>query len=357
MATLKFDSDYWETSLPDIQKLPAEEKLHLILSLVIFLGVSIRALLAFIFESNILAVKDRASRFLGYTPSHDDPHLRFPPSHIFAIWTERCTSTDQRDQLREMITPLAHAIDLTIARMRELMQPGVLARKYQDLSPFLYGLLHTFTASPNRYRREKKDKQEKRKAEESESSSDSMPVPEAAAAESGADSDWDDDPDVDYDESALPSRSHDRRALKALAITLAISMLSFVRNRATNLLPLLLGLFFKISGTSTRVLRTLSNTGVCVSGRTVERLKARISDDAIQLGIALIRSGTMFCTLFGNINIFLRKSQQRITNRNSMIHATNVALIAIPGVDPAAQDLEARLVMRGLRAAATVDDI
>jgi hypothetical protein len=89
----------------------------------------------------------------------------------------------------------------------------------------------------------------------------------------------------------------------------------------------------------------------------VERLKARISDDAIQLRIALIRSGTMFCTLFDNINIFLRKSQQRITNRNSMIHATNVALIAIPGVDPAAQDLEARLVMRGLRAAATVDDI
>ncbi|KAJ7257097.1 hypothetical protein C8J57DRAFT_1649282 [Mycena rebaudengoi] len=58
------------------------------------------------------------------------------------------------------------------------------------------------------------------------------------------------------------------------------------------------------------------------------------------------RSGTMFCTLFDNINNFLRKSQQRITNRNSMIHATNVALIAIPGVDPAAQDFEARLVMR-----------
>ncbi|KAJ7241066.1 hypothetical protein C8J57DRAFT_1244885 [Mycena rebaudengoi] len=79
-------------------------------------------------------------------------------------------------------------------------------------------------------------------------------------------------------------------------------------------------------------------------------LKARISDDAIQLGITLIRSGTMFCTLFDNINIFLRKSQQRITNRNSMIHATNVALIAIP-------DLEARLAMRGLRAAAIVDNI
>ncbi|KAJ7274044.1 hypothetical protein C8J57DRAFT_1506165 [Mycena rebaudengoi] len=175
MATLKFDSEYWETSLPDIQKLPSEDKLHLILSLVIFLGVSIRALLVFIFETNILA-------------------------------------------LREMITPLAHAIvldesdsiitdpslkicikDLTIARMCELMQPGVLARKYQCSAPFLYGLLHTFTASPNRYCRRKKDKEDKGKAKESESSFDSMPAPKtaAAAAESAADSDWDDDPDVD----------------------------------------------------------------------------------------------------------------------------------------------------------------
>ncbi|KAJ7257096.1 hypothetical protein C8J57DRAFT_1649280, partial [Mycena rebaudengoi] len=218
MATLTFDSDYWETSLPDAPcrgKTPPD-------TLPCHISWCIHPLLAFIFESNILAVKDRASRFLSYTPSHDDPHLRLPPSHIFAIWTEQCTSTDQRDQLREMITPLAHAIvldesdsiitkpslkirikDLTIARMHELIQPGVLARKYQDLSPFLYGLLHTFAASPNRYRRGKKDKQEKRKAEESEYFSDSMSVPEpaAAAAESGADSDWDDDPDVDYDES------------------------------------------------------------------------------------------------------------------------------------------------------------
>ncbi|KAJ7240950.1 hypothetical protein C8J57DRAFT_1143242, partial [Mycena rebaudengoi] len=183
------------------------------------------------------------------------------------------------------------------------------------------------------------------------------------SAESGDNSDWEDDPDLDYDESGSSESTSRPEGFEGFsrnpvfAITLAISMLSFVRNRETNILPLLLGLFFKISGTSTRVLRMLSNTGVCVSGCTVERLKARISEDAIQIGIALIRSGTMFCTLFDNINIFLRKSQQRITNRNSMIHATNVALIAIPGVEVAAQDLEARLAMRGLRAAATVEDI
>lgn len=134
-------------------------------------------------------------------------------------------------------------------------------------------------------------------------------------------------------------------------------MLAFVRNRATNLLPLLLCLFFKISGTSTRVIRMLSNVGVCVSGRTAERLKVRISEDAIQLAVALVRSGRMFMTIFDNINIFLRKSQQRITNRNSMIHATNVALFALKDVDPAAQDLKPKLALRGQRKRATVEDI
>jgi hypothetical protein len=61
------------------------------------------------------------------------------------------------------------------------------------------------------------------------------------------------------------------------ATILAISMLAFVRNRATNVLPVLLGLFFKISGTSSRVMLMLSNAGVCVSGRTIERLKLYIS--------------------------------------------------------------------------------
>lgn len=36
-----------------------------------------------------------------------------------------------------------------------------------------------------------------------------------------------------------------------------------------------------------------------------------------------------FCTIFDNINIYLRNFQQRITNRHSMIHATNCAVVAI----------------------------
>lgn len=105
----------------------------------------------------------------------------------------------------------------------------------------------------------------------------------------------------------------------------------------------------------------LSNAGICVSGRTVERLKIRISEDAISLAIQLITCNRLFFTIFDNINIFLRKSQQRVTNQNSMIHATNAAIIAIPDSSEeerlGAEDLAAKHALRGKRANATVEDI
>lgn len=110
---------------------------------------------------------------------------------------------------------------------------------------------------------------------------------------------------------------------------IAITILAFVRNRATNVLPLILGLFFKVSGTSSRVMTMLSNVGLCVSGRTVKRLKKRISNDAIEYAVKLMTSGHLFSTTFDNINIYVRKWQQRLTNKNAMIHATNCAIVAI----------------------------
>ncbi|KAF8139261.1 hypothetical protein K438DRAFT_1638043, partial [Mycena galopus ATCC 62051] len=139
---------------------------------------------------------------------------------------------------------------------------------------------------------------------------------------------------------------------------LTISMLAFVRNRATNVLPLALGLFFKISGTSSRVVLMLSNAGVCVSSRTIERLKIRITEDAIQFAVALMTSGQVFFTLFDNINIFLRKSQQRISNTNDMINATNSAVVGIDEVEPFTEaDLAEQLALRGQGAKARPQDI
>lgn len=148
--------------------------------------------------------------------------------------------------------------------------------------------------------------------------------------------------------------------MKLQAILMAITMLVFVRNQATNLLPLIIRLFLKVNGTGSRAMTMLSNVGICVSGRTVERLKKRISDDAVAHAVELVTSGRLFCTIFDNINIYLRKFQQRITNQNQMIHATNCAILAIDeeGLDiTQVENLDTKLKNRGKRAQAVFEDI
>ncbi|KAJ7799156.1 hypothetical protein B0H14DRAFT_3788541 [Mycena olivaceomarginata] len=264
---------------------------------------------------------------------------------VFSLWRNKTRYPAAQKHLREMTIPCAHELalqdsdrvisspllsirlkTLTIRQLREMLHPQKLIEIMEGLAPFTWGILHTFCASPNASRKRKK-------AEEDEP----MPVGEE---------DWEDDPNDDPDlESgeADPGSSAGRSWTRdypgfsrnpIFAILLTISMLAFVRNRATNILPLILGLFFKISGTSSRVVLMLSNAGVCVSSRTVERLKARITEDAIQLAVQLITSGRVFFTIFDNINIFLRKSQQRLSNTNDMINATNCAVNSLLfGVD------------------------
>ncbi len=138
----------------------------------------------------------------------------------------------------------------------------------------------------------------------------------------------------------------------------AVCMCLFVRNRATNVLALPLGLFLKISGTSERVLTLLSNVGLSVSSTTVERVKEHISDNAVQLAVSLITSTSLFYIIFDNINLYLRKFQEHIYNQHSMIHATNSAVIAISEGDPAkVEDLSAKLEQCGKRVQATWDNI
>jgi hypothetical protein len=120
---------------------------------------------------------------------------------------------------------------------------------------------------------------------------------------------------------------------------------------------MMLGLFLEIGGTSSRILNTLSNAGACVSIITIERLKEVLSKDAVAFAVELMQGTGMFYLIFDNINIFLRRSQQRLFNKNSMIHATNAAAIGIPDADIAAEDLTAKLENRGKRAQATGADI
>ncbi|KAF8172603.1 hypothetical protein K438DRAFT_1611725, partial [Mycena galopus ATCC 62051] len=135
------------------------------------------------------------------------------------------------------------------------------------------------------------------------------------------------------------------------------SIMAFTRNTGTNVFPMILGLFLEIGGTNSRILSTLSSAGACVSITTLERLKKILSQDAVAHAINLIRSPGVRYIIFDNINIFLRKSQQRLFNKNTMIHATNAAVISLPNANPLAEDLDAKRKRRGKRAAATGADI
>ncbi|KAJ7572576.1 hypothetical protein C8J56DRAFT_806986 [Mycena floridula] len=339
-----------------MQKASSIAKFHLLFSLLMFLKVSLAAFFQFVFESEIKVITDRVSRFMGYTPSAQTADAQFPPSMLFRHWYNQARFPRARKHLQAMIQECAFDIaveesdniisykgfklrikSLTIASLRKILNPKVLVKHYQELAPFTWNLLLKFSSSPNPYRR-------RNQTTAANDATDTGPAEF---------SDWDDDPDLDEmgpDGPQMFTKDEGFTRNPIFAVMAAISMLAFVRNKATNILPLMLGLFFKINGTGSRPMQLLSNIGLSVSSRTVERLKKRISEDAIALAVELMRSGKLFYVIFDNINIFLRKFQQRITNKNSMIHATNCCIIAIDedGIDvQQAQNLQDKLDLRG----------
>ncbi|KAJ7598550.1 hypothetical protein C8J56DRAFT_1039439 [Mycena floridula] len=364
--TLQFDNAYWMEKLgPDMQKAAPLTKFHLLFSLLVFLKVSLAAFFKFIFESEIKVVKDRVSRFMGYTPTAQTADIVFPPSMLFRHWYNRAHFPGARKHLQAMIQECAFDIalaesdniisykgfklrikSLTIGSLRKLLNPKVLARRYQELAPFTWNLLLRFSSSPNPYRHRNSD-------------------PAGTTSPSGPAeySDWDDDPDLDdMGPDIQPAFTKDEGFTRnpVFAVITAISMLAFVRNKATNIMPLMLGLFFKINGTGSQVMQLLSNIGLSVSSRTVEWLKKRISEDAVALAVDLMHSGKLFYVIFDNINIFLRKFQQQITNKNSMIHATNCCIVAIDedGIDvEGAENLKQKLDLCGNHANAKFSDL
>ncbi|KAK6995635.1 hypothetical protein R3P38DRAFT_2800815 [Favolaschia claudopus] len=326
LATLQYDNDYWQSkfSSEEMKTLTPEAKFQLVFSLTIFFSISVRQLLYWLFTTNIPRVTRAVSHFMGYFPTNHSLEEQFGPAMLFALWRDGDRYPRAQLFLRDMTVPCAHELifedsnriitspllqvrvkTLTIQQLRDLLHPSKLIEIIKGLAPFTWGLLHTFSASPNAWRKRPKQK--------------------AGEEMQGEEEDWVDDPNDDplesgeagLGDSAGTSWQKEYPGFSrnpVFAILLTITMLAFVRNRATNLLPLILGLFFKISGTSARVVLMLSNAGICVSSHTVERLKVRITEDAIQLAVQLMTSG---------------QAQQRLSNKNDMINATNSAVVAI----------------------------
>ncbi|GAW01064.1 hypothetical protein LENED_002634 [Lentinula edodes] len=226
----------------------------------------------------------------------------------------------------------------------------MLYEKYCKLAPFTTTLLRIFTASPNRYQQRKSANKDKSSDSESNIEMEDVQSDGSPDQSGRLEDTFIASGDIKTEADAQNTESLD---VTEAAITLVIAMLTFLRNRATNFLPLLLGLFFMINGTSTRVMIMLNAVGITVSARTVERLKEELTKSAINFAIDLIASPALWYIIYDNINIYQKKWDQRITNRNEMIHATNSAVIGIDGdgIDTdKVSDLHARLEKRGQRA-------
>ncbi|KAI1795010.1 hypothetical protein LXA43DRAFT_939422 [Ganoderma leucocontextum] len=380
--TLQYSSDFWEEVFAG-QETPKDTtgKLHLVFSLLVYLALPLHHLLVFAFSSHIKAVRTRANRFFDYrthagAESTEPPGRIFWPERVYRLWHENWVNA--QGHLHELIVqPCAEEVaveesdelikepsfrikrsSLTMASIRCLMSPTTILSVIKEKAPFTYRLLHAFTTAPNEYRKKKF-----RRTGEGMVQAAGERAEEDISSEAGGMDEEGDDGDPEAADDALGNNKWEDlypgfARNPTSVIMVVICMCLFVRNRATNVLALPLGLFLKISGTSERVLTLLSNIGLSVSSTTVERVKERISEDAVRLAVSLITGATLFYIIFDNINLYLRKFQERIYNRHTMIHATNAAVIAISEGDTAkVEDVASKLEQRGKRIHAKWDDI
>ncbi|KAJ7786989.1 hypothetical protein B0H14DRAFT_3506087 [Mycena olivaceomarginata] len=333
---------------------------QLVFSLLLFLGLSIREFLIFLFESTLPVVKNRAGIFMGNQKKNGFApgrifhawHDRFPKSipHLHSTIIKPCVeeiALQESDRVINYPRLKVRLLDCTLDYIRNVLNPGILPRIYLEDAPFTWDYLSVFTTSPNKWHKER-----------ARMGTDGEPATPREVDE------WEETPEGSTEESAEFAGETEGfwkgmgfARNPTFALVLVFSLMAFTRNTGTDLFPLILGLFLEIGGTGSRILNTLSNAGVCVSVTTVERLKKVLSEDAVAHAVTLIQSPGMFYLIFDNINIFLRKSQQRLFNKNSMIHATNAAVVALPDALPAAADFDTKQKARGKRAVATGTDI
>lgn len=356
------------------------EKLEYISTILIHECITYRSLLLHLFGSQDTKLRARAGNFLKYQSSATDLATRFPAAKLFELWWEGTPSC--RPNLQDLvILPYAKKIalaesdrgisdpslqvklgKLTIEDIRQTLDPHRLIAKYRELFPFTTALFLTFTASPNRHRkRNLNGSVDSSQADPEEYEDDGVEANEVTDDGWTGKGDWRSDPQWEgfsrWPLLVRAARIYDSNLVlnELQGLLLCFSIMLFIRNRATNLLALLIGLFLKINGAGSRIISVFSKAGVSTSNSTLERVKIRLSDDAVQQAVAHIMSGRPYYIIFDNINLYLRKFEQRLSNRNSMIHATNAAIIPLK-LKSDFEDLAAFLRLRGQRAKAVLAD-
>jgi hypothetical protein len=205
-------------------------------------------LLAF-YTSHDPIVSQQARRNLSYTAGQS-----FAPEKILNAWLDHGPSGESQEQLHLAITRKAadimvketdkayHQDELRISSSKldipylttEFGLKKMLVL-YQTVLPCLWLLLSTILAAQNDY--EKKTGREKEGKEEM--------IPRVSAA--------------------MYSSSEASYLFENQVIVVIISMLLFMRNRATDAFQLVMGLFLSSAGASRRLIDTFNHIGICVS--------------------------------------------------------------------------------------------
>lgn len=165
----------------------------------IFLSVSTKQLMHWLFTTEIPSVTKRISHFMGFFATESTLEAQFAPALIFNLWRDGSRWPKAQNYLREMTIPCAHELalqdsdrvissphlrvqlkTLSIHKLRELLHPTKLVEIIKELAPFTWGILHTFSASPNKARKQRKTDED-------------VPMPPSA----GVEEDWADDPNDD----------------------------------------------------------------------------------------------------------------------------------------------------------------
>ncbi|KAJ6612493.1 hypothetical protein B0H10DRAFT_2436963 [Mycena sp. CBHHK59/15] len=177
----------------------------------IFLSVSTRQLMHWLFTTEIPSVTKRISHLMGFHTNESTLETQFAPALIFNLWRDGSRWPKAQKYLREMTIPCAHELalqdsnriiasphlrvrlkTLTIRQLRELLHPTKLIEIIKELAPFTWGILHTFSTTPNKARRQRKTDED-------------VPMPPTST---GVEEDWADDPNDDENieegDSSLP---------------------------------------------------------------------------------------------------------------------------------------------------------
>ncbi|KAH6899337.1 hypothetical protein BKA70DRAFT_1115508, partial [Coprinopsis sp. MPI-PUGE-AT-0042] len=110
-----------------------------------------------------------------------------------------------------------------------------------------------------------------------------------------------------------------------------ISIMLFVRNRATNAFPLVLGLFLASTGTSRRVIDTFHQMGLGIGYDAIQTALSGLTKDALLRAREFIaQSDRLWGVVFDNINFTLRPTAQRLDSATRQLNATTIAVFSLP---------------------------